>query len=77
MWMLYFALISVWASSTSVYGIPIGVNLPPLGGRDLGGSDYASINWNPVSTNIFIDMYKHCSPLYIRSVSVMYMNYLF
>ncbi len=73
MWKICCILSILWAVTTTVCSIPIGVNLPVFGGKDLGGSDYGSINWNPVTTNVFIDIYKHCSPLYIRSVS----NYMF
>ncbi len=37
----------------------VGVNLGPLGGS----------NWDPVSPYVFVDLYKHCNPMYIRSVS--------
>jgi hypothetical protein len=46
--------------------LPIGVNLPILGGKDLGGT---SVNWTPTATYVFIDLYKHCTPMYIREVS--------
>jgi hypothetical protein len=54
----------------SCAAFPIGVNLSPLGGKNLGGVDYANVDWNFVSTNVFVDIYKHCSPLYLRSVSL-------
>jgi hypothetical protein len=49
--------------------IPIGINLSPLGGGLLGGLEYADVDWDPVSTFVFINLYKHCTELYIRTVS--------
>ena len=48
--------------------VPVGVNLSPLGGQNIGGLEYADVNWNPISTTVFTDIYKHCGPLYIRQV---------
>jgi len=61
----------LWASiSTVICTFPIGVNLPPLGGAYLTSSYYGSVNWTPTSTNVFIDIFKHCStPLLIKKVS--------
>lgn len=48
--------------------MPIGFNLPPLGGSNLGGLAFANVDWNPTSTSVFIDLFKHCSPMYVRKV---------
>jgi hypothetical protein len=69
---LFSAVVSLLSLVSHVEGlenghIPIGVNLSPIGlnAYTLG---YSGLNWAPVSTYVFIDLYKHCSPLYIRSV---------
>eukprot|EP01041_Mallomonas_annulata_P002765 gene2765-5448_t len=41
--------------------ISIGVNLSPIGG------EFQSVKWDPSSTYVFIDLFKHCSLLYVRS----------
>ena len=51
--------------------VPIGANLPPLGGKNLGGLASADVNWNPISTYVFTDLFKHCSEFYIRMVSTL------
>jgi len=45
---------------------PIGVNLSPLGGS-VYAFGYGVDNWDPVSTYVFIDIFKHCTPFYVRS----------
>jgi hypothetical protein len=67
--LLYAAALVVFAGPlASVGAFPVGLNLPPLGEKDLGGRT-ANVNWAPVSTYVFTDLYKHCSALYIRTVS--------
>jgi hypothetical protein len=50
-----------------VIGFPMGVNLSPLGGGSGSDDMGTEINWDTVSTYAFIDIFKHCTPLYIRS----------
>lgn len=64
---LFLILCSVTNESVA-NAFPLGVNLSPLSGENIGGDTFASVNWNPTSTNVFIDIFKHCSPLYIRKV---------
>ena len=64
------ASLALWLTNVCrVAAFPVGVNLPPLGGIYLGGRATNDVNWSPVSTYVFADLYKHCSPLYIRRVS--------
>ena len=67
----YLTAVNILSTATS---FPIGVNLNPLGGNQYT-TTYSSVTWDPVSTNVFIDIFKHCGLFYLRSVSVSDLKY--
>ncbi len=64
-------LLMVCGFNALSWALPVGVNLSPLGGG------FQAVNWNPVSTYAFADLFKHCGAFYIRSVSLFLPHILF
>ena len=57
---------------TLCWSFPVGLNLSPL-----GGNIYNSVaDWDSNSTYVFINIFKHCSALYVRSVRELIIAYI-
>ena len=71
-----FILIFALTCLCSAVAFPVGINLSPIGGNkyEMGGT-YSGINWDAYSTYVFVDIFKHCTAMYVRSVSTCNVQY--